>query len=114
MLQSLTAFGVAFLFGLVLSRTFRRSLSWLYSRERKAGKEKIHRLFPKPRRPLGGGLAIMLATSAALLGVPLFWSRPPAPEALWMLPPAWGYALLGLLDDLKKVEIGRASCRERV
>ncbi len=102
MALSLTALGLSFLLGVLLSRTFRRSLSWLYSRERKAGKEKIHRLFPKPRRPLGGGLAIMLAATASLLIVPLVSGRLPPVEALWLLPLAWAYALIGLLDDLKK------------
>ncbi len=101
---SLTALVVAFLLGLLLSRTFHRSLSWLYSRERKPGKERIHRLFPRPRRPLGGGLAIMLAATLALLVLPRFWGLSPTPEARWILPLAWAFALLGLLDDLKKAE----------
>jgi len=107
----LTAFGLSLLLGVVLSRTFRRSLSWLYSRERKAGKEKIHRLFPKPRRPLGGGLAIMSSATVALLVLPLLGGRVPDTAGLWMLALAWPYALVGLLDDLKKVS-GRG-LRER-
>ncbi len=101
--QSLTAFGVAFLLGAALSRTFRRNLFWFTSRERKAGKEQIYRLFPKMRRPLGGGMAIMLAATAGLVVVPALWGRAPAVEALWILPVAWAYALIGLFDDLKKV-----------
>ncbi len=108
---SLTAFAVAFALGVILSRSFRRSLSWLYSRERKAGKEKIHRLFPKPRRPLGGGLAIMVAATASLVGVPLLWGQTPATEGLGMLAVAWAYALIGLLDDLRKV--GGRGLRDR-
>ena len=100
--QSTTAFIIAFLLGIALSRTFRRSLSWLTSRERKVGKEKIHRLFPKPRRPLGGGLAIILAATLALLVVPRLWSAWPEPAALWSLPLIWAYALIGLADDLSK------------
>jgi phospho-N-acetylmuramoyl-pentapeptide-transferase len=100
--QSLSAFVVSFLSGVVLARTFRRSLAWLYSRERKAGKEKIHRLFPKPRRPLGGGLAMMLAATAGLLAAPLLWGSLPDPRAWWVLAIAWPYALIGLLDDLRK------------
>jgi len=111
MVQSLTAFGVALLLGVVLSRTFRRSLSWLYSRERKVGKEKIYRLFPKPRRPLGGGLALLLAATVALLAVPLIWGRSPETEVLWLLALVWAQALIGLLDDLKKV--GGRGLRER-
>ena len=102
MAQSLTAFAISFALGVALSRTFRRSLFWLHSRERKPGKEKIHRLFPKPRRPLGGGLAIMLAATAAALLVPLAWGRLPQAEALWVLPVAWAYALIGFVDDLRK------------
>jgi phospho-N-acetylmuramoyl-pentapeptide-transferase len=100
--ESLSAVAVSFLFGVVLARTFRRSLFWLYSRERKEGKEKIHRLFPKPRRPLGGGLAIMLAATAGLLLVPVVWGRAPEPAAFWVLGISWSYALIGLVDDLRK------------
>jgi phospho-N-acetylmuramoyl-pentapeptide-transferase len=100
--QSLTAFGLAFLLGLLLSRIFHHVLSSFYSRERKSGKEKIHRLFPKPRRPLGGGLAIVLASTMGLLVAALLIRHGPAPSALWVLPLTWAYALIGLLDDLKK------------
>jgi len=102
--ESLTALSVAFLLSLVLSRTFHRSLSWLYSREHKAGKEKIHRLFPKARRPLGGGLALMVGATLVLLMLPGLWGHRPALEALWVLPLAWAFALIGLFDDLKKTE----------
>lgn len=110
--QSLSAFGVALLCSVLLARAFRRSLAWLYSRERKAGKEKIHRLFPKPRRPLGGGLAIMLGATAGLLLTPLLWGRLPDPQTVWLLPVAWAYALVGLLDDLRKA--GGRGLRDRV
>ena len=109
--ESLTALGVSFVLGVVLCRTFRRSMAWLYSRERKAGKEKIYRLFPKPRRPLGGGLAIMFAATTGLLVVPLFWGRTAPEEAFWLLPVSWAYALLGFLDDLKKA--GGRGLRDR-
>ncbi len=112
MAQSLTACLVSFLLGVALSRTLRRSLSWLYSRERKAGKEKIHRLFPKPRRPLGGGLAIMLAATVGALLTPLLWERSPAPAGYWVLGVAWAFALIGLLDDLRKT--GGRGLREQV
>jgi len=111
MAQSLTACLVSFLLGVALSRTLRRSLSWLYSRERKPGKEKIHRLFPKPRRPLGGGLAIMVAATAGALLGPLLWGQPPAAKVFWVLPLAWGFALIGLVDDLRKA--GGRGLRER-
>jgi len=100
--QHALAFALAFLLSVALSRAARRSLSWLHSRERKVGKEKIHRLFPKPRRPLGGGLAMMVAATVALLVVPWLSHRSPEPAALWMLPLLWVYALIGFADDLKK------------
>ncbi len=100
--QSLTAFGLAFLLGVGLSRTFRRSLFWLISREKKVGKEKIHGLFPKPKRPLGGGLAMLVSATVALLVVPRLWSDSPDPAALSMLPLMWAFGLIGLADDLKK------------
>jgi phospho-N-acetylmuramoyl-pentapeptide-transferase len=111
MLRSLTEFTVAFALGLALSRVFRRSLFWLRSRERKPGKEKIHRLFPKPRRPLGGGLAMMIAATAALLLAPLVWGGAPRGETLVVLPIAWAYAVIGLFDDLRKA--GGRGLRER-
>jgi phospho-N-acetylmuramoyl-pentapeptide-transferase len=104
--QLLTASVVAFLLAVGLSRALRRSLFWLSSREHKVGKEKIHRLFPKPRRPLGGGLAMMVSVTLALLVVPRFWGSAPPPAALWTLSLAWAYALIGLADDLKKA-LGR-------
>ncbi len=103
MAQSLTALLLSFLLGIALSRTFQRTLSWLYSRERKPGKEKIRRLFPKPRRPLGGGLAIMVAATVSSLLVALAWRRLPGADMLWVLPAAWCFALIGLADDLRKV-----------
>jgi phospho-N-acetylmuramoyl-pentapeptide-transferase len=103
MSQSLVTFGLALVLGLVLSRLSLRSLSWLQSRERKAGKERIHKLFPKPRRPLGGGLAMMVAATVAGLLIPLFWGRLPAPTAVWAVLAGWGFALIGLTDDLRKV-----------
>ena len=102
MMGSVAAFIVAFVLGSVLSRVFRRSLSWLISRERKPGKEKIHRLFPKPRRPLGGGLALLCA--ASLAAIISYFSYPPSPILGWTLALAWGFALVGFTDDLKKAQ----------
>ena len=99
---SVAAFIVAFVLGSVLSRAFRRSLSWLISRERKPGKEKIHRLFPKPRRPLGGGLALLCA--ASLAAIISYFSYAPSPILGWTLALAWGFALVGFTDDLKKAQ----------
>lgn len=101
--QSLAAFVIALALGLALSRLALRSLSWLQSRERKAGKERLHRLFPKARRPLGGGVAIMVSASVALLITPLFWGDVPSPAALWAMVAGWAFALIGLSDDLRKV-----------
>ena len=97
---SVAAFIVAFVLGAFFSRAFRRSLSWLVSRERKAGKEKIHRLFPKPRRPLGGGLALLCA--ASLAGVISYFTHDPSPILPWTLALAWAFALIGFTDDLRK------------
>ncbi len=102
MLQSTAQFLIAFILSLALSRVLRRSLFWLRSRERKPGKEKLHRLFPKPRRPLGGGLAMMIAATASLLFLPIFWRNSPRPEAFWVLAVAWAYASIGLVDDIRK------------
>ncbi len=101
--HALAGFSLAFALGLALSRTFRRSLHWLTSRESKVGKERIHRLFPKPRRPLGGGLAILLGATGAFLLVPLLWRRPPDGRVLWVVTLAWAYGLIGLADDMGKV-----------
>src|SRR5574340_1576650 len=100
--QSLTAFGLAFLLGVGLSRTCRRSLFWLISREKKVGKEKIHGLFPKPKRPLGGGVAMLVSATLTLLIVPHLWREGVDHTALWMLPLMWAFGLIGLADDLKK------------
>ncbi len=103
MIGSLAAFLAAFLLGSALSRAFRRSLFWLVSKERKAGKEKIHKLFPKPRRPLGGGLALLCA---ATLGAALtaLTHETPSPVLAWTLGLAWAFALLGFADDYKKTQ----------
>ena len=102
MSQSLLAFGLALILGVVLCRFSRRILFWLRSREHKPGKEQIHRLFPKPRRPLAGGLAIMAAATVALLVPPLFWGGVPEPVVRWALPLVWAYAIIGLADDFQK------------
>jgi phospho-N-acetylmuramoyl-pentapeptide-transferase len=102
MMAPLAAFIGAFVLGLALSRALRRSLSWLISRERKAGKEKIHRLFPKRKRPLGGGLAIMIAATAGTVALPLLTRAVVGRGVWWTLGLAWVYALIGLDDDLRK------------
>jgi UDP-N-acetylmuramyl pentapeptide phosphotransferase/UDP-N-acetylglucosamine-1-phosphate transferase len=61
------AFLVALALALLLCRFFRRSFLWFRSRERKEGKERIHRFFPKPKRPLGGGVAMLSAVTVVVL-----------------------------------------------
>ena len=102
MAHSLAAFLTAFILGVVLSRIFRRTLAWLYSREQKPGKEKIHRLFPKPRRPLGGGVAIMLAATISVTATLIALRTRSLSPMLWVFSIAWAYALIGIVDDLRK------------
>ena len=99
---SVAAFVVACFLGSAFSRVFRRSLSWLVSRERKPGKEKIHRLFPKPRRPLGGGLALLCA--ASLAAIISYFTHYPSHTLPWTLALAWAFALIGFTDDLRKAQ----------
>ncbi|UCC69356.1 MAG: phosphotransferase [Armatimonadota bacterium] len=44
----------------------------------------------------------MLAATVSLLAVALISGRSLPAAGVWMLPLAWGYALIGILDDLKK------------
>jgi len=83
----------------LLCRVMRRRLGWLKSKERKPGKEKIHRLFPRPRRPLSGGLAILLSLTIGVIA--LNW--PPGPLPLIFLGLVWFFGLIGLADDLRKI-----------
>jgi phospho-N-acetylmuramoyl-pentapeptide-transferase len=100
-MSSLIGLVVALIVSLLLCRSLRRSLWWLRSREAKAGKEKIHRLFPKPRRPLGGGLGLLVGISAGL-GTEMALSRELEPSSLALLGLMWGFGLVGLGDDLRK------------
>ncbi|NIM05755.1 MAG: phosphotransferase [Armatimonadetes bacterium] len=76
----------------------RRKLGWLKSKERKVGKEKIHRLFPRPRRPLSGGFAILISLTVGVIA----FNWPPGYLPLFFLALVWFFALIGLLDDLRK------------
>jgi phospho-N-acetylmuramoyl-pentapeptide-transferase len=98
----LTFLGYGFLLPLlssvILCRVMRRKLGWLKSSERKPGKEKIHRLFPRPRRPLSGGLAILISLSLGVLAL----NRPFNTLPLLFLGLVWFYGLIGFADDLRK------------
>jgi phospho-N-acetylmuramoyl-pentapeptide-transferase len=98
----------------VLCRVMRRKLGWLKSRERKAGKEKIHRLYPRPRRPLSGGLAILLAISVGVIVQGLVINKPPQLLSLYFLGVVWAFGLIGLIDDLGKAGGRGISEREKL
>jgi phospho-N-acetylmuramoyl-pentapeptide-transferase len=84
---------------ILLCRVMRKRLGWLKSKERKAGKEKIHRLFPRPRRPLSGGAAILISFTAGVIA----FNWPPGFLPLLLLGLVWCFGLIGLADDLRKV-----------
>lgn len=94
----------------LLCRLMRRKLGWLRSRERKVGKEKIHRLFPHPRRPLSGGFAILLSFTAGLLA----FNWPPNALVWLFLCLVWLFGLIGLIDDLGKIGGRGLSEREKL
>ena len=101
---SAAAFAIAFVVALAGTALLRRRFGEFVSREAKPGKERIHRLFPKPRRPLGGGVSMMLAfAAAALLAARLQGDAPRAIEALIVvIAGAWLFAAIGMTDDLRK------------
>jgi len=95
-------FVLPLLSSLLLCRVMRRKLGWLKSQEQKVGKEKIHRLYPRPRRPLSGGLALLLSLTLGLVGINLALPAFP-PTLLWpFLGVVWIYGFIGLADDLRK------------
>jgi len=98
MVESLIALGVAFVVSLAGSRLARQYFARFVSKETKVGKEKIQRLFPKPRRPLGGGLAILAAVAVAF-AVSAKGGRVHGWIAVGT---AAAFGLLGFLDDLAK------------
>jgi len=102
MLQPLAAFFIAGALSLVLSRMVRRTLFRFRSRERKEGKEQVYRHFPRVRKPLGGGVAMLVALAVALLLI-----RPEkAPESarvISLLLVTLAFGLIGALDDWRKV-----------
>ena len=99
MWQAVTAFLISLIGSVVLARTFRKCFTNFKSRERKEGKEKIHRTYPQPRKPLGGGLAMLVAISVGVLIAVRQWG----PVWCAFLVAIWGYGLIGLADDLGKM-----------
>ena len=83
---------------LITCRVARRYFAAFISRERKVGKERIHRLYPRPRKPMGGGVGILLAIALALLLV----ARPFDQLLFSLLVLALASGAVGLLDDLRK------------
>jgi phospho-N-acetylmuramoyl-pentapeptide-transferase len=104
MLYSAVAFIIAFGLAIGGAALLRRRLGSFVSREAKAGKEKIHRLFPKPRKPLGGGVGMMLGVAAGtLIAARLRGDAPPMLEAVAVIiAGAWLFAAIGLADDMRK------------
>ena len=99
-LHAFFAFLVAFIACILLCRVVRKRFLSFTSREQKPGKERIHTLFPKPRKPLGGGIAIIIALAAGFLATPDLWSR-----AGWAaVACAIAFGALGFLDDAAKVK----------
>ena len=94
----LIACGVAFVVSLAGSRLARQYFARFVSKEAKPGKEKIQRLFPKPRRPLGGGLAILAAISVGFA----ISARRGLVDGWIAVGTAAAFGLLGFLDDLAK------------
>jgi phospho-N-acetylmuramoyl-pentapeptide-transferase len=97
------AFLLALALALLLCRFFRRSFLWFRSRERKEGKERIHRFFPKPKRPLGGGVAMLSAVTVVVLACGHFAPAGWIHTALPLLLVVWAFGLIGLADDLRKM-----------
>jgi phospho-N-acetylmuramoyl-pentapeptide-transferase len=104
MLYSAAAFAIAFVLALAGTAVLRRRLGDFVSREAKPGKEKIHRLFPKPRKPLGGGASMMVAFAiGALVAARMRGDAPRGLEAvISVIAGAWLFAAIGMADDLRK------------
>jgi len=98
MVESLVALAVAFVVSLAGSRLAKHYFARFVSKESKPGKEKIRRLFPKPRLPLGGGPAILVAVA---LGFAVS-ARLDLADGLVAIAAAAAFGILGLVDDLAK------------
>lgn len=104
MLYSAVSFVIAFAIALGGAALLRRRLGSFVSREAKVGKERIHRLFPKPRKPLGGGVGMMLGLAAGtLLAARLRGDAPQMLDAAAaIVAGAWLFAAIGMADDMRK------------
>lgn len=116
MFESAAAFIAAFVLALGGTTLLRRRLTDFVSHEAKPGKEKIHRLFPKPRKPLGGGVSMMIAFAAAtLIASYMRGDEPRKLEAtIAIIVGAWLFAALGMADDLRKVRASGLSERSKL
>jgi len=114
MISSVAALIIAFALALGGAVALRRRLTDFVSREAKPGKEKIHRLFPKPRKPLGGGVSMMIAFgAAALVASVMRGDEPRKLEGVAIIVVgAWLFAAIGMADDLRKAR--GAGLSERV
>jgi phospho-N-acetylmuramoyl-pentapeptide-transferase len=110
------------LFTLVVSlfstRAMRRVFSRFRSREKKEGKDLIYRHYPRHKKPLGGGVAILLALAAGVLAAEAalwLWPYPGKPhltrhvaQMLWVfLAGGAAFAAIGFIDDWRKVNAAR-------
>ncbi|UCH33010.1 MAG: phosphotransferase [Armatimonadota bacterium] len=116
MLYPAAAFAIAFVVTLGGTALLRRRLGAFVSREAKPGKERIHRLFPKPRKPLGGGVGMMAAFAAGTLVAAWLRGDPPRmiEAALVIVAGAWLFAAIGIGDDLRKARGAGMSERSKL
>ena len=96
--QPAIAFVVALAVSLAACRGARRLFGAFTSREQKVGKERIHRLYPKPRKPMGGGVGILCGVVVAVVAVT--WPLDDLTSSLLLLGLVSG--AIGLVDDLRK------------
>ena len=93
---------------MVITRAMRRLFSRFRSRELKAGKELIYRHFPKKKKPLGGGVAILLSFITGLLLAAMLRAFHLLPilqheRILVWLACGLAFAAIGFIDDWRKV-----------
>ena len=100
----------AMLIGLVFTRAMQRAFLRFRSRERKVGKELVYRHFPRHKKPLGGGVAILgtLLVAGALARL-LYLQQPGiAWQPVWLCLLAGAlFAGIGFIDDWRKVQAAR-------
>jgi len=116
MFESAAAFIAALVLALGGTALLRRRLTDFVSREAKPGKEKIHHLFPKPRKPLGGGVSMMIAFAAATLIASYMRNDEPRKleATIAIIVGAWLLAAIGMADDLRKVRGSGLSERSKL